>query len=392
MQYREIGSTGLRASALGLGTMRLPQKDGGQGYTGIAGGNTSEEDSIRVIRYAVDHGINYIDTAYNYLNGDSEKILGKALQDGYREKVILATKAPTWLYKCPEDFDRCLDEQLERLNTDHVDVYLLHGVNTGSWNKKVLRYDVIRKAEEAKAAGKIKYIGFSFHDDLNLFKEIVDYYDGWDVCQIQLNYMDTDFQAGITGMEYAAAKGIGVIIMEPLRGGSLAGRLPDSSKAIFAKADPDRTPAQWAFDYLWDRPEISVVLSGLSTTEEIEEDIGYADKARVGSVTDEDRAVYADVLKDLASYPVIPCTGCAYCMHCPKHLAIPYIFRAYNEYQITHNLEKTKVYYHREMMNFGARADHCIACKQCEDICPQHLPISDWMPKIDALLGEFKEE
>ncbi len=392
MQYRVLGSTGLRVSVLGFGTMRLPQKDGGQGYTGIAGGNTSEEDSIRVIRHAVDHGINYIDTAYNYLDGESEKILGKALKDGYRERVVLTTKAPTWLYKCPEDFDRCLDEQLKRLDTDHVDIYLLHGVNTGSWQKKILRYDVIRKLEEAKAAGKIRYIGFSFHDDLNLFREILDYYDGWDVCQIQLNYMDTDFQAGITGLEYAAGKGLGIMIMEPLRGGYLAGRLPDPARDIFTQADPGRTPAQWAFDFLWDRPEIGVVLSGLSDIDQIDEDIRYADNSRVGCVTKEDRDVYARVLKCLDTYPVIPCTGCAYCMHCPKHLAIPYIFRAYNEYQTTGDLKKTKVYYHREMMNFGARADHCIACKQCESICPQHIPISDWMPKIDALLGEYKEE
>ena len=322
------------------------------------------------------------------LPGLHRDFTGAALRDGYREKVILATKAPTWLYRCPEDFDRYLDIQLERLGTDHVDVYLLHGMNRGSWNKTVLRYDVLRKAEEARAAGKIRFLGFSFHDDLELFQTILESHPTWDLCQIQLNYMDTEFQAGLAGLELAARRGLGVVIMEPLRGGYLARRLPETAERIFRAARPERTSAQWAFDFLWDRPEVSVVLSGMGAPEEVAENVDYARQARPGMLAEAEREVYRQVKECLASYPVIPCTGCAYCMHCPKHIAIPYNFMVYNEYQTNGDLESARTYYHKQLPPFGAKAEKCIGCKTCEELCPQHIPISTWMPKIAALLGD----
>lgn len=388
MQYRELGHTGLKVSPLGLGMMRLPQKDGSQGFTGIPGGNTDVERSVRMLRQAVDQGINYIDTAYNYLAGDSEQITGAALRDGYREKVVLATKAPTWLYQCPEDFDRYLDIQLERLGTNYVDVYLLHGMNRGSWNKTVIRYDVLRKAEEARAAGKIRFLGFSFHDDLELFRTILESHPTWDLCQIQLNYLDTEFQAGLAGLELAARRGLGVVVMEPLRGGYLARRLPRTAEQIFRAARPEQSPAQWAFNFLWDRPEVSVVLSGMGAPEEVAENADYARGAKPIMLTEADREIYRQVREHLASYPVIPCTGCAYCMHCPKHIAIPYNFMVYNEYQTNGDLEAARTYYQKQLPPFGAKAEKCIGCKTCEELCPQHIPISTWMPKIAALLGD----
>jgi len=387
VQYRKLGRTGLNVSALGMGTMRLPQNDGGQGYTGIPSGNTDTDASISMLRRAVDLGINYVDTAFNYLSGDSETITGLALKDGYRNKVILATKAPTWMYKAPDDFDLYLNKQLERLQTDYIDVYLLHGMNKGSWPKTVLRYDILYKAEQARAAGKIRFLGFSFHDDLDLFRTIINAHDRWDICLIQLNYMDTQYQAGIKGLEYAAARGIGTAIMEPLRGGYLANRLPNDARQIFTAAHPERSSAEWAFRYLWDLPDVGVVLSGMVSVGEVEENVAYADSAFSNMLTEEDKEVYMAVLDKLASYPVVPCTGCAYCMHCPKRIAIPHNFLAYNEYQTNGDLEKARHYYGTTLLPFGTQAENCITCRKCEEVCPQHIPISEWMPKIAELLG-----
>lgn len=390
MQYRALGHSGVYVSSLGLGMMRLPLNDGSQGFTGVSSGRVNVDASVTMLRRAVDLGVNYVDTAYNYLDGDSERITGLALLDGYREKVLLATKAPTWLFKAPEDFDRYLDEQMERIGTDYIDVYLLHGMNRVSWSKTVLRHDILRKAEQAKAAGKIRFLGFSFHDDLDAFHSIVDYYDDWDLCQIQLNYLDTDFQAGLQGLEYAASHGLGVSIMEPLRGGYLA-RVPTDVRDIFASVRPERSPVEWALDFLWDRPEVGVVLSGMGSVTQVEENVGYADRARPGMLTQMSKAVFDTVRAKLAAYPVIPCTGCAYCMHCPKRVAIPYNFLAYNEYQTTGDLERARQYYKVQITPFGATAGACIACGKCEEICPQHIPISQWMPRIALLFGGTAE-
>lgn len=389
MQYRDLGRTGLQVSALGMGMMRLPLRDGSQGYTGIASGQVDADASISMLRRAIDLGMNYVDTAYNYLDGDSERTTGLALQDGYREKVILATKAPVWLYRSPEDFDRYLDEQLERLKTDHVDVYLLHGISKVIWEKRVLRYQVLEKMEQAKRAGKIRFVGFSFHDDLDVFRSIVDGYSQWDLCQIQLNYYDTEFQAGLKGLQYAYERGLGVSIMEPLRGGYLT-RLPKNAQDVFSLAPTVRTAAEWAFDFLWNQQEVSTVLSGMGSIAQVEENIAYADRSTVGMLTDEDQVRYHSVCSRLAEYHTIPCTGCAYCMHCPQRVAIPYNFFAYNNYMTTGDLEQAQLYYKTQFRTFGEHASACIGCKKCEELCPQHIPISEWMPKIAALMEQQK--
>ena len=219
MQLREVGRTGVKVSPLGFGMMRLPMKDGGQAEALTPADKVDVEESIKMLRHAIDNGVNYVDTAFNYIGGMSEKITGMALEDGYREKVYLATKSPTWMYKSEDDFDSLLAKQLQRLKTDYINFYMLHSINGGSW-KRCLKYGAVEAIKKAKADGRVKHIGFSFHDDYDLFEEVLNAAD-WDFVQIQLNYYDANYQAGVKGLKLAAERGMGVIVMEPLRGGFL---------------------------------------------------------------------------------------------------------------------------------------------------------------------------
>lgn len=377
MQYRKIGRDGLDVSILGFGMMRLPHKDG----------KPDAERSVELLRYAVDHGVNYVDTAYNYLDGDSERITGMALSGGYREKVLLTTKCPVWLLESPEDFDRILDEQLGRLKTDDVDFYLFHGMNSVFW-KKVEEMRLTDKMKAAKQSGKVRHIGFSFHDNLDTFKKIVDCGLEWDVCQIQLNYYDENFQAGLQGLQYANQRGISTIIMEPLRGGLLA-NVPEKVQNIFDGTD--KSPCEWAFDYLWNRKEISVTLSGMNSLEQVTDNIAFASKAQAGMLTPADESVIHRAQEAFHSYNVIPCTGCAYCHQpCPQNVAIPYIFSAYNGLQF-HGDRKQAIADYQFASAFGNNADACIGCHQCEKICPQHIEIVEWLKKIRSMLGDGQD-
>lgn len=369
MQYRDFGKTGVKVSPIGFGMMRLPADNEG---------NVDVDQAVKILRTAIDNGLNYVDTAYNYHGGNSETITGKALLDGYREKVYLATKAPTWLFKGPEDFDRILDEQLSRLQTDHIDMYLLHTMNAISFEKKVLRYGVLDKLKEARAAGKIKYIGFSFHDKLDVFKNICDSFD-WDFCQIQLNYLDTKYQAGLEGLKYAADKGFAVSIMEPLRGGFLA-NVPAPVKALFD--EKGKTAVEWGFDYLWNMPEVSVVLSGMGTEEQVLQNIEYASRSSEGMLGDDGIETIKKAQEIFASYDTISCTGCSYCLPCPKGVAIPYNFVVYNNYQMNNDFELEKGKYNTWVTMFGKKASECVSCHACEKICPQHLSIVDNLKKV----------
>lgn len=369
MQYRDFGKTGVKVSPIGFGMMRLPSDNEGK---------VDETQAIKILRTAIDNGLNYVDTAYNYHGGNSEAITGKALLDGYRDKVYLATKAPTWLFKSADDFDRILDEQLSRLQTDHIDMYLLHTMNAISFEKKVLRYGVLDKLKEAREAGKIKYIGFSFHDKLDVFKKICDSFD-WDFCQIQLNYLDTKYQAGLEGLKYAADKGLAVSIMEPLRGGFLA-NVPAPVKELF---DEKGKPAvEWGFDYLWNMPEVSIVLSGMGTEEQVMQNIEYASRSYIGMLGDEGIKTIEKAQEIFASYDTISCTGCSYCLPCPKGVAIPYNFVVYNNYQMNNDLELETGKYNTWVTMFGKKASECVACHACEKICPQHLNIVDGLKKV----------
>ena len=371
MQYRNFGSTGEKVSALGYGCMRLPLLDPKDGKS------INQEEAIRMIRTAIDAGLNYVDTAYPYHDGESERLVGKALKDGYREKVFLATKLPMWMVHKTEDFDLYLNEQLQKLDTDHIDMYMLHAMDKGRY-EDMCKYHLTDKLTEAKASGKIRYAGFSFHDDAETFRTIVDAYD-WDFCQIQMNYIDINNQATIAGMEYAASKGIAVIIMEPLLGGKLANPPKQVAKAL----SPDKTPVEWALDFLWNRPEVSVILSGMSDMKQTMENMLYADRSAVGMLSDEELEMLDQAKEIYETKAVVPCTKCRYCMPCPFGLDIPELFESYNR-TVTQGMKEARKLYD----SMEVKADACRKCYRCEKECPQHIKISEVMEELSGVFAK----
>jgi hypothetical protein len=334
-----------------------------------------EREAIEMIRYAIDQGVNYVDTAYGYHRGNSEVAVGKALAGGYRKKVKLATKMPTWIVNSKDDMDRCLNEQLMKLQTDHTDFYLLHGLNGERW-PKLRELRVFEWAEEKIEEGKFSHLGFSFHDEFSVFKEIVDRYDGWTLCQIQYNYMDTEYQAGSRGLRYAASKGLAVVIMEPIAGGRLAMNPPNEVQAIWNKAEVKRTPAEWALRWVWNHPEVSVVLSGMSTMGQVVENVKSADQSSPGNITQEELKIIGRVRQKYKEIGFIGCTGCRYCLPCPQGVDIPSIFGLYNEYYMKNRDDAVKNKYW-EHITPESQAKRCIRCNRCRELCPQQLSISE---------------
>lgn len=367
MEYRKFGNTGRAHSPLGFGMMRLKK---------TADDQIDQEWVNTTLRRAIDAGLNYVDTAYVYPG--SEAATGIALSGGYREKVTLASKMPVARLTCEEDFEKILEEELQRLRTDHIDCYLLHALSRERWENYVLKYNVLAHMERAKAEGKIRHIGFSFHDGLDTFRMILDAYDGWEFCQIQLNYLDVNYQAGLAGLEYAASKGLGVVIMEPLRGGRLAD-VPEDVAAMLP-----RSPVESALDFLWDRKEISVVLSGMSTTEQVEQNLTYMDRARVGMLSDGERRTILAAGDKMRACLSVPCTGCDYCAVCPQEIAISGIFRIRNQEQLDGDSVKAKAQY-RALGEHTAAS--CVRCGQCVEQCPQGIEIFEELEKIHKRLG-----
>jgi len=379
MKYRKFGRLDWEGSALGFGAMRLPLIDSNPA-------DVDEPESIRMIRYAIDHGVNYVDTAYPYHAGRSELVVGRALQDGYREKIRLATKLPSWSVNETKDCDRYLNEQLERLQTDKIDFYLLHGMNRTTW-PKLRDLNVLRWAEGAMSDGRIDYLGFSFHDDFEILKEIIDAYDNWTFCQIQYNYMDIDYQAGTRGLKYAAGKGLAVVVMEPVRGGRLA-RPPETIARLWANATQQRNPAEWALQWVWNQPEVSVVLSGMSTMEQVVENVASAERSRPGILTADELALIDRAREGYLALSPVPCTGCGYCMPCPNGVDIPRIFTLYNDAIIYSDTRSPRIIYHgAQGFKEEQRADRCIECEECLEACPQEIPIPEWLQKAHALLS-----
>ena len=380
MQYRSFGRLDWKASALGFGCMRLPAADGKRGSP-----NVDEAEAIRMLRHAIDNGVNYVDTAYPYHEGKSELIVGRALKDGYREKARLATKLPTWLVQGQQDFNRILNEQLQKLQTDHVDFYLLHGLNRNNWLNVVLKHGLLGMAERALADGRIRHLGFSFHDDYAGFELIVNAGAPFSFCQIQYNYMDIENQAGTRGLRLAAEKGLAVVIMEPLMGGRLADPPPAIRETIAGDA-ARRSPAQLAFEWVWDQPEVSVVLSGMSDMNQVVENLRFADSSRVGKLGLADHALIEHVREQYRARTTIPCTRCGYCMPCPNDIDIPVNFELFNYAHAYDDVAAARFRY-SFLLKEGQRAGACIGCGLCEEVCPQHIQVSEWMPKVAKLLA-----
>jgi predicted aldo/keto reductase-like oxidoreductase len=370
MLYRKVPKTGDELSILGFGCMRLPAKKSGSGI--------DEERAIRQLRYAIDHGVNYVDTAPLYHFGKSEQVLGRALENGYREKVRIATKLPSWSVRSRDDMDRILNHQLATLKTDHIDYYLLHGLARESF-EKLNKFGVLEFLDAARKDGRIRNAGFSFHADLPAFKEIVDAYD-WAFCQIQYNYLDEKNQAGTEGLEYAHGKNLAVMIMEPLRGGNLGGRVPEEVKEIWEESPTKRSPAEWALRWVWDHPEVTVVLSGMNDEDHIDENLKAAEDAYPGSLTREELSRIAQVRDTYGRLMKVGCTGCSYCMPCPAGVDIPGCFSLYNAHYLFPQDNSAKFQYfgrHGGLMGAVSYAGLCRACGKCEKACPQHLPVRD---------------
>lgn len=369
MLYRKIPKNGDELSILGFGCMRLPVKEDG---------SIDEERAMKQVRYAIDHGVNYVDTAWPYHGGQSEPVLGRALAGGYREKVKLATKLPSWLLNSREDMDRFLNAQLEKLHTDHIDYYLVHALVGDVWDK-VEKLGIADFLDKAKADGRIINAGFSFHGSLKDFTRIVDAY-GWDFCQIQYNFLDEKNQAGTEGLEYAASKGLGVIVMEPLRGGNLTNPLPPAVKEIWDEAPVKRTPAEWALRWVWNHSEVTVVLSGMNKEEHIEENLAVADKAYPGSLTEAERQLVKKVERKYRELMKVGCTGCRYCMPCPQGVDIPSCFEDYNNMHMTGDTAGFRFHYAVKLsgiLSVGEPefASRCVQCGECLEKCPQHIEI-----------------
>lgn len=355
---------------LGFGTMRLPKNSADEA-------DINEPQAISLIRSAIDQGINYIDSAYYYHDGQSEVVVGKALAEGYRDKVKIATKMPVYAIEKKEDLDAILETQLRRLKTDHIDFYLLHALMSSSW-KKSQELDVLDWAERQKAEGKIGHLGFSFHDEYEVFKEIIDAYKGWEFCQIQYNYLDEHYQAGREGLQYATQKGLAVIVMEPLAGGLLAVKPPPEIQKEWDKTGVKRTPPDWGLQWVWNHPEVACALSGMNTIEQLQANIESANKSGPSTLTSQELLALSRSRELFQQCGYIGCTKCHYCNHCPQSIDIPLTLAFLNRYASKRRYpkaqEKIKQQYAQEITS-ERRANNCIHCGQCENLCPQHLPV-----------------
>lgn len=364
MKYRKFGKFDKQVSQLGYGCMRFPT---------LADGSINEPEAIKQIRHAIDNGVNYLDTAYVYHGGKSEVVLGKALKDGYREKVYIADKMPVWQVKVHEDFEKILDEQLERLGVDYIDFYLLHALNKDSW-ESTKKLDPFRFLENAVKSGKIKHIGFSFHDNAETFRAIVDCYD-WDFCQIQYNFIDEYNQATVEGLRRAAAKNMAVVVMEPLLGGKLANVPPKEVQELWDAAEVKRTPAEWSLSWIWNQPEVTLLLSGMNSISQIDENIKIADKVLPGTLTQSELELIGKVKSRFKELTKVDCTGCRYCVDdCPQKIDIPRVFALYNDSAMYNNLKRNSDFYNTRIKKEN-NAEACIECGQCESLCPQQLQI-----------------
>jgi uncharacterized protein len=372
MLYRKLGSTGEEVSILGLGCMRLPLLN--EQYNKV-----DTESAISLIRRAIDNGINYLDTAYPYHNGLSERIIAEALKDGYREKVFIADKLPSWLIQKRTDMDRYLKNQLERLQTQQIDFYLLHSVKEDYWSN-LESLGVLEFLDDAVNDGRIKYTGFSFHGEIELFFDVIDSYN-WDICQVQYNIIDENYQAGQEGIRYASSQGVGVVIMEPLRGGTLIRKIPPEVQEIWDESIVKRRPVEWALRYLWDQEEVDIVLSGMTTLEDLYENLKISKQGLVNTLTPKEKEIIKEVRLEYRGRKNIDCTQCGYCMTCPSGVNIPVNFELLNHAYMFQELDNSRMNYYM-LLKESERASSCTECGECETLCPQMVPIQKTLKKV----------
>jgi hypothetical protein len=379
MLYRTMPANGDRLSILGFGCMRLP----------TAEGRIDEPRATRQIRHAIDSGVNYVDTAWPYHGGEGEPVVGRALGAGYREKVKLATKLPCWMVHTAADMERFLSQQLERLNTAHIDYYLVHGLNGDAWDR-MAALGVLDFLERAKADGRIRNAAFSFHGELPDFKRIVDAYP-WVMCQIQYNFLDQVRQAGTEGLEYAASKGLGVVVMQPLRGGMLGYTSPPPAVAdILNESGDGRTPAALALTWVWNHPEVTLALSGMNDEAQLEENLALASGTQPLALDAAQLDLIARIARTYQEIVKVGCTGCGYCKPCPSGVNIPDCFDTYNHLHMFNDPGGAKFVYALRMSGMisgtAGYASQCVRCGDCVEKCPQFLQIPDLLEKVVAEL------
>lgn len=373
MLIRENNKNKDQLSILGFGCMRFPMK----------GNNIDELRSIAMIHDSIEKGVNYFDTAYFYHGGKSETLLGKALSGGYRERAYIATKLPPFMVSKLEGAKKIFATQLSKLNTDYIDYYLLHMLTDKATFDRMVSIGVVEWLEQLKAEGIIRNIGFSFHGSKTDFEQIVMAYP-WDFCQIQYNYLDENNQATKSGLQLAHSLGIPVIVMEPLRGGKLVNNLPKEVLTAFQSYEANRTPVEWALRWIWNHPEVTVVLSGMSDEAQLEENIRIAGEAREDSLTKEELAIFDRVKKAMLEKTKVPCTACGYCMPCPFGVDIPGCFAAYNAKYLLEDKRSRFKYFQTlgALSKKPAFASLCTECGKCERHCPQHIEIRKQLKQV----------
>lgn len=373
MELRKMDKLGIQTSLLGFGCMRFPT---------TAEGKIDRVESAKMLKRAMDAGVNYYDTAYPYHNGESEPFVGEFLKDYPRDSFYLATKLPAWAVNELADAERIFKEQLERLQTDYVDFYLLHAMNKERWDK-MRDLGVVEYLESLKESGKIRYIGFSFHDDYEVFEEMMEYRD-WDFCQIQFNYMDTEEQAGLKGYELTVKKNVPLIIMEPIKGGSLANFAEDITSR-FRAMDAEASVASFALRYVGSFDNVKVILSGMSTMKQVEDNLKTFSSFK--PLSERESEEIADIVKTLKSRVQNGCTGCRYCMPCPAGVDIPGCFAVWNNYHVYQNYSAVKWRWEEDMGD-AKQAKNCIKCGKCEQVCPQKIAIREDLERAQADLDK----
>ena len=383
MLYNTLGKTNLKVSRLGFGTMRLPTK--------ANNADIDKAEATRMLDYGIENGINLIDTAYPYHSeglggsGESEKFLGEYFsQNSVRDEIILQTKSPSWAIESEDDFERYLDEQLEKLQTDYIDIYLLHSLTVPDWTK-VRDLNVLDFLDDCLSSGKVRHIGFSSHIEVDYLIEILDEYPKWEVALTQMNYLDEYYQSGVMGLDYLKEINVGSMIMEPLRGGRLVENIPDKIQSLWDTAEKKRTPVEWALQYLWNRDDVDCVLSGMTSLEQVKQNIEIANT--VDEISENDQELIREVARTYRTFLGNSCTRCGYCMPCPHGVDI---INCFTEYNIAHMMgnPKASAMQYFSLIDDDSRADSCVGCGECNPFCTQMIDIPEELEKVHEYFGD----